>query len=148
MVRRFTLCFLAASSALILLSLLWPGRPAEVLFALLVTALPVALMALGASRRGRLGGLGVAFLLLLVWLEGLVLAILLLGGDVLAQPRVAGLPLKAALQVYGLGLGTLVFVVLAYALFFDAGGLSEQDLEAIRKRREAAEDREDESCPS
>ena len=119
------------------------------LFALLVTALPVALMALGASRRGRLGGgLGVALLLLLVWLEGLVLAILLLGGDVLAQPRVAGLPLKAALQVYGLGLGTLVFVVLAYAFSFDSGGLSEQDLEAIRKRREAAEDREDESCPS
>ncbi len=140
MLGRFILLFLAASSTLILMSFFWSSPVAEVVFVVLAMAMPVALMALGAMRDGRLGGRAVPLAVLLVWLEGCAIAILLLDGGTVTQPWIGGLPLSAALQVYGLGVGSLLFVVLAYALTFEASGLTDEDLAALRRRAKEAED--------
>lgn len=129
MAKRVALIFLAAASLLILVSFSLPGRLGEVLFAVLAVAFPVALILLGASRKGRIGSLGAALLALLLVLEGSVLGMLVLAGRVLEGPWLGGLPLAAALQLYGMWLLPLALVALAYALTFESFTLSEEDLE-------------------
>jgi hypothetical protein len=105
-----------------------------------IAALVVATMTLGAARGGRLGRLTLPF--------AFVFAVLVAGfGVVLSLPPAdptdpalwLGLPPRAAVVLYGVGLLPLLAVPLAYALTFDEMTLSEEDL--ARVRRAAAERR-------
>jgi hypothetical protein len=103
--------------------------------------MPVALSALGAARRGRLGRpLAVALAALLAILAGSFLVLFLLRGRLLDGPWIAGLPLAPAVLLGGIWLLPLALVGLAYALTFERHGLTEEDLARLRAlRREAAE---------
>ncbi|MFW6192358.1 MAG: hypothetical protein ACOC83_02640 [Gemmatimonadota bacterium] len=99
----------------------------------------VAAMALGASRDGRVGRLAYPFTIVFV---------LLAGGfaTVLALPESApgelwlGLPPRAAVVLYGIGLLPFLVVPLAYALTFDRMTLDEEDWERIRAAGERRRD--------
>ncbi len=134
MTKRLTLLLLTLASPLVLAALV-VGTPAgEVVFALLAAAFPVALIALGAARRGRLGPLAWPLAALLTVFEIAFLALFALRGQVLDAPWLGGLPLAAAIQVYGLFLLPLPFVVLLYALTFDRFGLPREQLDELRRR--------------
>ena len=102
----------------------------------------VSLMALGAVRKG--GGLGrlrfpLAFTFV-VLVGGFGAALSLPATEGPGVPLYGGLPLRAALVLYGVGLLPLFFLPLVYALTFDAMTLSEADLERVRAiRRETGE---------
>lgn len=108
----------------------------------LSTALSMlATMVLGAARRGkRNGGLGglalplvVTFLLIA---GGFALA---LGLPAAGEPLVLGLPRRAAIVLYGIGLLPLFILPVAYALTFDEMTLSEEDLKRVRQAVAAAQ---------
>jgi hypothetical protein len=94
--------------------------------------LPLALMVLGAARRGRLGRL---------WLPLLATALVFAAGwwAILALPHggpdVLGLPLATALMIFVLIPFPLVVTGLAYALTFDRLGLTPEALERVRAAR-------------
>lgn len=99
--------------------------------ALGTSALLVSLMALGASRHGRLGAL---------WLPlAATFAVLAAGfGLALWLPAEAadadlwlGLPRRAAIVLYGVGILPLLIVPVAYALTFDRLTLTAADLARI-----------------
>jgi hypothetical protein len=103
----------------------------------------LATMVLGTARRGRrnagLGGLAIPFLLtFLVVAGGFALALSL---PAAGEPLVLGLPRRAAVVLYGIGLLPLFVLPVAYALTFDDMTLSEQDLERIRRAALAARKR-------
>jgi hypothetical protein len=133
MAKRAALIFVAASSPLILLSFLLPGPVGPLAFAVGAVAFPVALIAVGAARGGRLGPLVVPLLALLLLLEGSVLGMLALRGQVLGAPWLGGLPLPAAIQIYVMWLLPLGLVALAYALTFDRFSLTDTDLRRLRR---------------
>jgi hypothetical protein len=94
----------------------------------------VGLMVLGASRPGRgsrvlLIPLGFTFAVLA---GGFGLALALPGGEGPASPLLAGLPLRTALVLYGVGLLPALVLPLAYALTFRRLTLDEADIERIR----------------
>ena len=136
MAQRAALVFLAVSSPLILLAFLVGTAAGEVLFAVLAAAFPVALIVLGAQRRGRLGGLLWPLVTLLSILESCVVAMLALRGQVLAAPWIGGLPLAPAVQVYGIFLLPLLLVSFAYATTFESFSLRQDDLDELRRRFE------------
>jgi len=98
--------------------------------------LPLALMVLGAARRGRLGRL---------WLPLLATALVFAAGwwAILVLPHggpdVAGLPLATALMIFVLIPVPLVVTGLAYALIFDRLGLTPEALERVRAARRGTE---------
>ena len=133
---------MARSSALVLLALaalaalaaFGFGPPlAPWLAAFAGASLPVALIALGALRQGRLGALALPLILLWVLLAGGLAAILILphGG-----PDVLGLPLATAIMIFVLVPVPLIGLGLLYAARFDRHGLREEDLERMRRLRE------------
>jgi hypothetical protein len=56
---------------------------------------------------------------------------LLLRGRVLDGPWFGGLPLAAAIQLYGVWLAPLLLVALVYALTFDRFALRQEDLDRL-----------------
>jgi hypothetical protein len=130
MAHRLALVLLALAAPAVLLAfcLGWPWAGA-------VTGgvvLPLALMALGAARQGRLGRL---------WLPLLATGLVFAAGwwAILALPHggpdVLGLPLATALMIFVLIPVPLVVTGLAYALTFDRLGLTPEDLERVRAAR-------------
>jgi hypothetical protein len=93
---------------------------------------PVALIALGAAREGRLAGIRWALGLVWIVLAGGLFAIMALpqGG-----PDIGGLPLGTALMLFVLVPVPLLLLGFLYAASFD-GGLREEDLDRIRRFRE------------
>lgn len=91
---------------------------------------PVALIALGASRQGRLGPLKLPLLLLGLVLAGVLAVLLLLphGG-----PDAGPLPLGTVLMLFVLVPVPFVLVSWVYAATFDRWFLREEDLERIRR---------------
>lgn len=107
----------------------------------LSTALSMlATMALGAARRGRrnggLGGLAIPLLVTFVLIAGAFT--LALGLPAAGEPLVLGLPRRAAIVLYGVGLLPLLVLPVAYALTFDEMTLSEDDLDRVRRAAAAA----------
>ncbi len=102
---------------------------------------PVALIALGAARRGGRGRLGgrLRLPLALLWLllaGGLAAVLILPAGG----PDVAGLPLATALMIFVLVPVPLLGLGLLYAFSFDRLGVREEDLERMRRSRRSGED--------
>lgn len=94
----------------------------------------VAAMALGAERDGRLGRLKAPFAFVLVVLVGGFWTVLALPPVEPGDPELwAGLPPRAAVVLYGIGLLPLLVVPVAYALTFDELTLSEEDWARVRR---------------
>lgn len=102
------------------------------------TTVMVALMALGVIRRGQgLGTLLLPMLFVFALVVGAFAAALLMPAETAADPMLLGLPRRAAVVLYGVGLLPMFILPIAYALTFDRMTLSAADLERVR--REAAE---------
>ena len=104
---------------------------------LLATGVPLALvgtMVLGAARHGRLPArLAVAFALVgLVLAGGFALALALPANLGAAEPLLLGLPLRAAIVIYGVGVLPVFVLPAAYALTFDAQTLRPEDLARVQ----------------
>ena len=134
MARTAALAFLAVASPLLLVLFAVPVPGAEELFAVLVMVYPVALIVLAVARNGRVGVLAVPLGILLVFLVACAVAMLALRGQVLTAPWLGGLPLGAAVQLYGVWLAPLLLVALAYALTFDRFELRQEDLDRLLHR--------------
>ncbi len=108
----------------------------------MAVALPVAMIAtmtLGAVRTGRrLGSLVVPFLLVFVLIAGGFVLALALPPDTADGVYWLGLPRRAAVILYGVGLLPLFVLPLAYAFTFDALTLSDADIDRVRAARRAS----------
>jgi hypothetical protein len=120
---------LLALAALASLAAFGLGSPPGAWFA--GATFPVALIALGAARSGRMGRLGFALVLLWLFLAG-GLAIILALPD--GGPDFAGLPLATALMIFVFVPVPLLSLGLLYAVTFDRG-LQQEDLERLRELR-------------
>ena len=138
--RRLALGFLGLASPTLLLAFVTGGRWAELAFLVIAAIFPVALITVGITSPRRkapasevgTGPLRSVLLALLVILLACFLGMWRWrGGD---APFVLGLPLTAAIQVYGLALLPMPLVALAYALTFDRFGLDEEDLRELGRR--------------
>ncbi|HZJ00712.1 MAG TPA: hypothetical protein VFD22_08625 [Gemmatimonadaceae bacterium] len=105
---------------------------------LLAIGIPAALgaiMALGAARGARgLGSLKLPFAFVFVVLAMgfcLALAIPVTAGK--HEAILLGLPLRAAIIVYGIGLLPIVVLPVAYAITFDTQTLNEDDVARVRE---------------
>lgn len=136
---RRSLAALAASTAAMGVaygSAFLPGPPptwAAWVAAMAIPGALVAAMALGASGRGELGRLRLPFAFVFVVLAAGFGAALALAPASAPDPTLwLGLPPRAAVILYGVGLLPLLVVPLAYALTFDEMTLSEEDWERVR----------------
>jgi hypothetical protein len=113
-----------------------PAPWAPWMFALGVPGAIVGVMVLGAAR-GRRGGIG--RLVVPMTFVGLALACgfgLALGlpADEGASARlVLGLPVRAAIILYGIGLMPIVILPIAYAVTFESQTLNAEDIERVRR---------------
>jgi hypothetical protein len=96
-------------------------------------AFPVALIALGASRGGRLGPLRIPLLIVGLVLSGVLAALLLLpnGG-----PDAGPLPLGTILLLFVLVPVPFIILTWAYVATFDSWFLREEDLKRLRKGKD------------
>ncbi len=129
---RLLLTLIAALAAGLVACMLVGGRWAQLLFGGLAMVLPPALMALGALRRGRLGGAGAVLAVLALLLEGGYIAMVALAGQVAGGRWFAGLPLAAAVFLVTVWLLPLGLVSLAYGLTFSDHGIGDEDLRRLR----------------
>lgn len=140
--RTVALAFLTLASVLMVAAFVAPGwASGGVTFVLLASAFPVALMALGAQRDGRLGPVAPVLGALLVVLLGTSIAMLVLRGSVETGPWLWGMPLVTALQLIGLFVLPLIVVSLGHAWTFERWSLREDELSELRRRFGPAADR-------
>jgi hypothetical protein len=99
----------------------------------------VGLMVIGASRGGRgVGRLAWPFALVgLMLAVGFALALALPADEGAGSPLYLGLPLRAAIILYGIGLLPIVILPVAYALTFRDQTLDPEDLVRVREAGEA-----------
>jgi hypothetical protein len=104
------------------------------LLALGIPATTVAIMVLGAHRKGRsLRKLAIPFSIVAVLLAlGFCLA-LALPAETAASRLILGLPLRAAIIVYGIGLLPTLILPVAYAITFESQTLDEEDVARARQ---------------
>jgi hypothetical protein len=101
--------------------------------ALGIPAALVAVMVLGAARDGRVGRLAIPFAFSAVVLAGgFALALALPASEAAGAPLYLGLPLRAAVVLYGIGLFPIVVLPIAYALTFSEQTLNAEDIERVR----------------
>jgi hypothetical protein len=101
-----------------------------------ILLLVVSLLVLATRRQGgkRPLSLRLGLTLLGLVLAGGFGAAFLLPPETAASPLLLGLPRRAALLIYGVGLAPVLFLPLSYALSFDATVLSEAELREFRRR--------------
>ena len=97
-------------------------------------------MVLGATRGSKgIGRLKLPFLFVFVVLaSGFCLALGLPITEAPGTPLLLGLPVRAAIVIYGIGLLPIVVLPVAYALTFDTQTLSEEDIARVREVGERA----------
>jgi hypothetical protein len=105
---------------------------------LLALGIPGALggvMVLGAAReRGGVGRLAIPFAFVIVTLTvGFCLALGLPANEGTGSTLFLGLPLRAAIVVYGIGLMPIVVLPVAYALTFETQTLNAEDVERVKE---------------
>ena len=105
---------------------------------LLALGIPGALggvMVLGAAReRGGVGRLAIPFAFVIVTLTvGFCLALGLPANEGPDSTLFLGLPLRAAIVVYGIGLMPIVVLPVAYALTFETQTLNSEDVERVKE---------------
>lgn len=125
-----------------------PERLAPALLALGTAGILAGVLALGAERGGRLGVLWVPVLFVVVVVGGGLVALVLMPPAGPADPTlVLGLPPRAALLLYGIGLLPTLVVPVAYALTFERLTLSDEDLARVRAAAREVRERADEAGP-
>ncbi|HVG43369.1 MAG TPA: hypothetical protein VM890_01525 [Longimicrobium sp.] len=139
MAKRFALALLLAASLAIAAAyasaFLPGGAPAWAPWpmAMGIPAALLAVMVLGASRGGRVGRLAIPFAFsALVLGGGFALALALPATAAPGAPLYLGLPLRAAIVLYGIGLFPIVVLPIAYALTFSEQTLNAEDIERVR----------------
>jgi hypothetical protein len=144
----FATALLAVAYGLAFLPGVGPTVPAGLLA--VGTALALAgTLALGAERGGRLGVLWIPVVFVVVIVAGGMLTLLALPATDSADPTlVLGLPPRAALLLYGIGLVPTLVVPVAYALTFDRLTLSAEDLARVRAAAERRTAGTDDAAPS
>jgi len=129
--HRFALVLLALAAPATLLAFCLGGAAASWIAVLASgVAFPVALIALGAARNGRLGWLSGSLLLFGLILVGGLLAVF---GLPRGGPDVFGLPAGTAIMIFVLVPVPLVGLGWLYAALFDRHGLRVEDLERLRR---------------
>ena len=128
------LCAIAAGYA----AAFTPGGAPEWAPWLLAVGIPAALggiMALGAARGSAgIGKLKFPFLFVFVVLtSGFCLALGLPANEGVESTLWLGLPVRAAIVIYGIGLLPIVVLPVAYALTFDTQTLSQSDIDRVRE---------------
>lgn len=109
------------------------------LFAAGVTGALVATLALGAMRRDRgLGRLIAPFVLMTVMIGAGFIAVFMLPDLGASEPLLLGLPRRAAIVLYGIGLLPTLVLPVAYALTFADQTLRPEDLERVLETARAA----------
>jgi hypothetical protein len=95
-------------------------------------------MVLGAARGDKgIGALKLPFLFVFVVLaSGFCLALGLPITEARGATLLLGLPIRAAIVIYGIGLLPIVVLPVAYALTFDTQTLSESDIARVREMAE------------
>lgn len=112
----------------------WGGA----VFAIAIATALVAFMLLGVARAGiRIGVLWLAFAYVFIVLAGGFLLALTLPAEEPGARLVLGLPLRAAIIMYAIGLFPAFVIPLAYARTFDRLTLSEDDLRRVRAMRDS-----------
>ncbi len=95
----------------------------------------IATMTLGAARAGKPGAglrkLAMPFAAVLLIMLGAFVAALTLPAD--GEALFLGLPLRAAILLYGIGVVPVFILPVAYALTFDDITLTEDDIERVRQ---------------
>jgi hypothetical protein len=141
-IRKLALATIVVSAACIAIAYATAFGPPAVsragpwLMAMALPVLMVSIMTLGAVRPGaRLGKLAVPFLVVLVLVLGGFLLALSMPPDVAGDSLWLGLPKRAAVIVYGVGIVPLFILPLAYALTFDATTLTQADIDRVRATR-------------
>jgi hypothetical protein len=104
---------------------------------LLALGIPVsigAIMILGATRgRGGVGPLKLPFIFVVVTLAvGFGAALFLPANESADSTLWLGLPARAAIVIYGIGLFPIILLPVAYALTFETQTLTAEDLEKVR----------------
>jgi hypothetical protein len=94
-----------------------------------------AIMILGAVRGDKgIGSLTLPFLFVaLILIVGFVAALALPATENAGSRLILGLPLRAAIVIYGIGLLPIVVLPVAYALTFETQTLSADDVERVRE---------------
>jgi hypothetical protein len=111
------------------------------LLALGIPAALGAIMILGAVRGARgIGALKFPFaFVILVLAVGFGAALLLPASDGALSRLWLGLPARAAIVIYGVGLLPIIILPVAYAMTFEEMTLSAEDLERVRAMARASE---------
>ena len=104
-----------------------------------VATVMMATMVLGAARgRGGVGRLALPFVLIYALvLAGFGAALVLPAETAADTPLLLGLPRRAAIVLYGIGILPLFLLPLAYAFTFETMTLSDADLARVREARAA-----------
>jgi hypothetical protein len=103
------------------------------LFMMGTSVIMVAMMAVGAARRGSIGRLWIPFSMVIVIVMGGFGVVLALPPADPGDPNLwLGLPPRAAVIMYGIGFLPYFLVPVAYAWTFDELTLGEGDLERVR----------------
>jgi hypothetical protein len=106
------------------------------LMAIMVPLVMFATMILGAVRETRtLGRLTLPFLLVFVLVAGGFVVALLLPVEGADAALFLGLPARAAVILYGVGLLPLFMLPMVYALTFDTLTLTDEDIARVRAAR-------------
>lgn len=149
MPRRLALLALVVATVLVVaayLSAFLPGGANDLsalLMALGIATMAISLMTLGAVRPGeRLGPLKWAFaFVFVVFTGGFSAALVLPDTDSAASRLFLGLPLRAAIMIYGIGFLPVFVLPFVYARYFEERTLTPDDLERIRRLAKEHSDR-------
>jgi hypothetical protein len=106
-------------------------------------------MMLGATRgRSGIGQLKIPFVFVFIVLAVGFGAALAIPAEDPASSLWLGLPLRAAIVIYGIGLLPIIVLPVAYALTFETQTLSAADLERVRALARERRNSEENSTPS
>ena len=105
-----------------------------------------AIMILGATRgRKGIGALKLPFIFVFVVLAaGFCLALGLPANEAAGAPLLLGLPIRASIVIYGIGLLPIVVLPVAYAITFDTQTLTEADVQQVRDLAKKIRDQSEE----
>jgi hypothetical protein len=142
MTRSLALGALVISSVLVaaayVAAIVSSGVPSWAPWALMVgtSTIMLATMVLGASRaRGGVGKLAVPFVIIFAILIASFSAALSMPAESASSALWLGLPPRAAVILYGIGVFPLFLLPIAYAVTFETLTLSDDDLARVRAAR-------------
>lgn len=121
---RIARIVLGVGSPLIVLSCIVGGEASRLVFVVVTPLIPVALIALGASRRGGSRWIGWVLVALTLTLEAGSLGILFLARSGAEALAVGGLPASTLVMLLVLGVVPLLLIPVCYAALFGASNES------------------------